>query len=136
MPDLPCQHVQGLHKTTRKVFIGYVIRTRAISMPDKPKLFRPLGPTRKSVREGSEDRKADKRFYAGTRWRNLRTWVLDQCPLCVRCREKGLTVLAKHVDHVIDRKERPDLAYDDTNLESLCHSCHSKKTATRNNTRG
>jgi 5-methylcytosine-specific restriction endonuclease McrA len=33
-----------------------------------------------------------------------------------------------NVDHVIDRKKRPDLAYDMTNLECLCASCHSRKT--------
>lgn len=47
------------------------------------------------------------------------------------CRHCGRGVRAKgqaHVDHVISREERPDLALSFANLETLCASCHSKKT--------
>lgn len=97
-------------------------------MPEKPTLYRANGPSRKQVSERGDDRKADKRFYGTKRWRTLREYVLSEQPLCVRCYQKGLTVAASQVDHIIDRKVEPSREYEYENLQSLCHSCHSKKT--------
>lgn len=73
--------------------------------------------------EQSPDRQADKNFYSGKTWRNLRTYWLGLNPVCKLCGG-----LARDVDHVIDRKLLPqDQWYDTSNLQSLCRACHAKK---------
>ena len=67
-------------------------------------------------------------FYASRPWRRLRAMHLQANPLCVVCIEAGRTVAAVHVDHIKTRRERPDLELDASNLQSMCHSCHSRKT--------
>lgn len=59
-------------------------------------------------------------------WRKLRLMVLREEPLCRTCSEAGLTVPATDVDHIVSlRKGGTNLR---SNLQSLCHPCHSKKT--------
>lgn len=58
-------------------------------------------------------------------WQRLRASVLADEPLCRDCQARGLIVLATDVDH---KSGDPS---DNTreNLQSLCHECHSRKTA-------
>ena len=70
-------------------------------------------------------RLADNRFYASARWRRLRLLFLAQHPLCDRCTAAGLTVASEHVHHLLERKARPDLALDSSNLQALCQPCHN-----------
>jgi len=39
----------------------------------------------------------------------------------------GRWVQYPEVDHIIKRSVRPDLKYDPTNLQVLCHECHVQK---------
>lgn len=80
-----------------------------------------------AVPGNKEDRKADNRFYASTRWRSLRLNHLRNNPLCVDCKRQGIIQIAKHVHHVIERKRDPSRELDPTNLESLCVACHGSK---------
>ncbi|MCB0080444.1 MAG: HNH endonuclease [Caldilineaceae bacterium] len=48
-------------------------------------------------------------------------------PLCRHCRERGQTTAATEVDHIKARRDGGSDAFD--NLQSLCKSCHSRKTA-------
>lgn len=43
---------------------------------------------------------------------------------CVRCGSRGRL----EVDHIKPVREAPDLAFDLTNLQTLCVRCHSRKT--------
>jgi len=43
---------------------------------------------------------------------------------CVMCRKEGNDVKADEVHHKKELADRPDLAYDLDNLESICHSHH------------
>ncbi|WP_313297395.1 HNH endonuclease signature motif containing protein [Diaphorobacter sp.] len=61
----------------------------------------------------------------GAAWRKLRAHVLAGEPLCRHCAARGLVVEATDVDHV--NGDPSDNSMD--NLQSLCHSCHSTKTA-------
>ena len=70
------------------------------------------------------------------RWYSLKIWTDDLRPgqllrerFCRVCAQKGIRTLATDVDHIRDHKGDWDLFTDRGNLQSLCHSCHSRKTA-------
>mgnify|MGYP003152916879 CR=1 FL=1 len=58
----------------------------------------------------------------GSRWRRLRRMVLNRQPLCVRCGAP-----ATDVDHIMPRAAGGDDSFE--NLQGMCKSCHSRKTA-------
>jgi len=66
-----------------------------------------------------------KRGY-GWAWQRLRTNVLLMEPLCRECRAWGRVVAATDVDHITPKSQGG--TDDMTNLQALCHSCHSAKT--------
>ena len=67
-------------------------------------------------------------FYNSSRWRKLSKAYRRRHPLCVNCKENGKTTEAKHTDHKVSTEEGGAL-YDWNNLQSLCVSCHSRKTS-------
>jgi 5-methylcytosine-specific restriction protein A len=69
-----------------------------------------------------------KRGY-GHDWQQLRRYHLSHEPLCRLCKARGHTVAAQEVDHIkpFDGLDDP-LRLDGSNLQSLCKSCHSRKT--------
>lgn len=66
------------------------------------------------------------RGYCSATWRRTRSYVLARdCYVCSCC---GVPVgKAGHVDHVVPKAQGGDEA--DENLQLLCPSCHSRKTA-------
>lgn len=67
-------------------------------------------------------------FYNGRTWRKLRLMILNRDPVCKMCEERGNVSSSTVVDHIqpINKggaKLNPD------NLQGLCFSCHSKKSA-------
>ena len=70
-----------------------------------------------------------RRLYDTPRWRQMRAAYFKVHPLCPDCSLLGRTVVATHLDHVLSVAERPDLAWDWSNLRGLCHAHHSEKTA-------
>ena len=68
------------------------------------------------------------RFYSSARWQKVRNIYIRNNPLCESCRKQERITAATLVDHIIpvqaDYSQR--LAMD--NLQSLCRSCHAKKT--------
>lgn len=75
------------------------------------------------LRESKKERDA---FYGSRRWRRFRLAYLREHPLCGRCLAKGFYVPTYIPHHIIDRLERPDLAWDEDNLEPLCNACHTR----------
>lgn len=71
-----------------------------------------------------------RRWYSLPIWtQRLRPDQLAREPFCRFCAARGLRVRATDVDHIRDHKGDWSLFADPANLESLCHRCHSRKTA-------
>lgn len=68
-------------------------------------------------------------MYWTDEWKCLRGNQLLREPFCRECARHGDRILATDVDHIQDHKGNWALFADPSNLESLCHSCHSRKTA-------
>lgn len=86
------------------------------------------GPLRKQHDQVADGRRgtAASRGYGG-RWQRLRAMYLRAHPLCVQCAREGRTTAATDVHHLVPKR---DGGLDEaSNLEALCHSCHSKVTA-------
>lgn len=81
--------------------------------------------------------------YNTKTWKRMRVRVLQSTALkqvqhhyeaafhalCEHCLQDGVATKATHVDHIKPHKGDPMLAFDEGNLQALCHSCHSIKTA-------
>lgn len=84
------------------------------------------GDHRKEKRKRYDSKRKGVR-YADRRWRKLRRMVLAAQPLCADCQTHGRTTLATDVHHIVAKKDGGTDAWD--NLQALCHSCHSRRTA-------
>ena len=65
-------------------------------------------------------------LYRTKEWRQLRSVVLKQEPLCRMCRAQGRVTQAYAVDHIIPHKGDLRLFRDMDNLQPLCKLCHNK----------
>lgn len=80
-------------------------------------------------RPRSEEAQAWRRWYSLPIWTDdLRPGQLLREPFCRECAKRGRRVWATDVDHVVDHKGDWAKFTDRDNLQSLCHSCHSRKT--------
>ncbi len=68
-------------------------------------------------------------IYNTARWKQLRLAHLALYPLCRDCAERGMTVLANTVDHVVPVSAGGSAYPGHDGLSSLCGPCHSRKTA-------
>lgn len=64
------------------------------------------------------------------RWGKFRKTYINANPLCVFCLDNGTVTTATDVDHIKPLADCPELKYNVENLRSLCHACHSRRTAT------
>lgn len=62
----------------------------------------------------------------GTIWQKVRKIHLLNYPLCEDCKTTGIVKPAKEVHHKIELRKGG--TNEDDNLQSLCKSCHSKRT--------
>lgn len=67
-------------------------------------------------------------FYTSKEWIRLRDRRRAESPLCVDCEKKGMIRSMKIVDHILSVEERPDLALEFSNTQSLCDFHHILKT--------
>jgi 5-methylcytosine-specific restriction protein A len=91
-------------------------------MPDEPRrLHRPRAPRNRGT--------TTERGY-GSVWQRFRkAWFAQEPRLCAECARRGRIVPATVADHVRPHKGDPALFWDRENLQGLCASCHSVKTA-------
>ena len=68
------------------------------------------------------------KMYSTEQWRRIRTIHLINNPLCECCSLHGFVELGKDVDHIIPHRGNKKVFSSADNLQSLCKSCHSRKT--------
>jgi 5-methylcytosine-specific restriction protein A len=68
-------------------------------------------------------------MYNSKRWQDMRAIHLAQEPWCRECLKLNVYEFATEVDHITPHKGDPVLFFDRKNLQSLCNSHHSSKTA-------
>lgn len=66
----------------------------------------------------------------GYKWQKASKGFLAKNPLCAEHGRRGEVEAATEVDHIIPHKGDMALFWNRANWQSLCHSCHSTKTAT------
>lgn len=89
-----------------------------------PRHSRPKGEAKHKRPE--RNRQRTRTLHTGSKlWRNLRAVVLAQEPLCRECAKAQVLRAATQVDHM----DGDDSNNAMENLQPLCASCHSRKTA-------
>ena len=58
-------------------------------------------------------------------WKDVRAIKLSTSPLCEVCQAKNIVNTAEQVHHILGLAKRPDLAFDLSNLKSVCAPCHA-----------
>lgn len=72
------------------------------------------------------------KFYNSARWRGCSKRHLVKHPTCVECKKHGRVQKADVTDHIIPAIQGGSL-FDPRNHQSLCHSCHNRKSASESN---
>ena len=67
-------------------------------------------------------------FYSSKAWKRLSKVFRQRHPFCIECKKKGRDTLTTHTDHII-AIEDGGAPLDWKNLQPLCTSHHSSKTA-------
>ncbi len=76
----------------------------------------------KQYEQYGRDPETSKRY--GTAWKIIRKRYITAHPLCEECFKHGIAVPAEHVHHIIPLTDGG--TNDESNLMSLCKSCHSR----------
>ena len=95
--------------------------------PEHEKLYKQKLQKMKSIYDKQRG-SASKRGY-DYKWQKARKQFLNEYPLCVNCLKEGLTVIADVVDHIKPHKGDKELFWNRSNWQSLCKSCHDRKSA-------
>ncbi len=66
-------------------------------------------------------------LYNTCRWKKRRAAQLIKQPLCEQCLRDGVIRIATVCDHIIDHKGDRNSFYNGE-VQTMCHSCHSRKT--------
>lgn len=102
--------------------------SRPCLIPSCPKIAVRKGRCTEHARENDRVHKKPieyQRLYASGVWANMRINQLRQQPFCQKCG----TTWELEVHHIKDHKGDPAIFYDQNNLQTLCHSCHSTETS-------
>ncbi|WP_242316651.1 HNH endonuclease [Bacillus cereus group sp. BfR-BA-01489] len=73
--------------------------------------------------------KSSRSFYNSRLWKDMRELMYRRDHgLCVQCRSKDIIKIGDVVDHIIPIRVDWSKRLEPTNLQTLCHACHNKKT--------
>lgn len=75
-----------------------------------------------------ERENSNQEFYNSWPWRKKSKAYRQANPLCVKCMAKDVVTAAKVVDHIVSINNGGD-KLNDSNLQSLCESCHNSKSS-------
>lgn len=73
--------------------------------------------------------RSNSKIYNSSRWRRLSIKKRTVTPFCEMCEVEGVTKVADVVDHIVEIHDDPKLSFVWSNLMSLCHQHHNRKTA-------
>jgi 5-methylcytosine-specific restriction enzyme A len=94
-------------------------------MANKPnKIQRSWVPQRKAFERENKNTE----FYNSWPWRKKAKAHKIKFPLCAECLKKDLTVVGTVADHIIPINAG-GAKLDDNNIQTLCESCHNRKSA-------
>lgn len=66
------------------------------------------------------------KFYESARWKRKRAAILARDGyMCQRCKKYGRMRPATIVHHIKELEDFPELAWVNSNLESVCLACHN-----------
>lgn len=99
-------------------------------MPVRPATHKPQPRVTDRHMDSDVDRGTPNERGYTYRWQQARLRYLHKHPLCTHCSAKGIVTVATDVDHIIPHRGNHKLFWDESNWQSLCHSCHSVKTMT------
>jgi len=97
-------------------------------MPRAAKVFRPSYITEAGYKSRQDGRHA---LYSMWQWRGprgIRAMRLSEEPLCRTCLAAGRYTAATDVDHIEPHRGNVEKFLNYENTQSLCKSCHSRKT--------
>jgi len=96
-------------------------------MPRIPKPKRPFW-TKAAKTKQPTKKSRNQEFYNSTEWRKLRAKKFSMTPLCEACEKLGLVTVGSQIDHIqsIATGGQPLCL---SNLQTLCYSCHGRKSA-------
>lgn len=103
--------------------------TRLCLEPRCPREATYRGRCRQHARSRERATHPNAAVYKSRRWQILRRHVLFEEPFCA----SGCGALATDVHHLVDISAGGN-PWDPTNLQPLCHACHSKITRNRQST--
>ena len=83
---------------------------------------------KETQKEYNTHRRQNQGFYNSKQWRSVRSLYISKNPLCEWCKKQGITAPADVVDHIVEIKDGGD-TLSESNLQSLCHAHHNKKSA-------
>ena len=86
--------------------------------------------TRVITRQHDERRESSAQRGYSYKWQKARKGFLAKHPLCAECERQGRITAATDLDHITPHKGDKDAFWTRSNWQSLCHPCHSRKTAT------
>ena len=84
--------------------------------------------TKAKPRHTAQRKTSGRRGY-GYRWQQARAGYLRKHPLCVHCEAKGRITVATDLDHIVPHQGDMEVFWDFSQVQGLCKSCHSRKTA-------
>ena len=99
-------------------------RPKALVMPwakKRPKEFRP------EFSSGSRTATDNSELYNSTKWRKFRRLYIVDNPLCEECKRNGKVTEGKDIDHITPIRFGGE-PFDFDNLQTLCKTCHNKKS--------
>lgn len=73
-------------------------------------------------------KKPSDKWYSRAVWKNCRKLILHKQPICMICHRAP----SVEVDHIVSHCGNWGLFLLESNLQALCHECHSAKTVREN----